>query len=123
MVSTELSDQLLITSVIYSHPHSLTSLAAIPRFFALLLCVIPDATATLSLAHTLFSLPCDAAATTRGDKVGEVARSTGGAAVTAYGKAKDVAEKYHVSEKISSATKSTVRRIIDFLTFAPEDEI
>ena len=48
------------------------------------------------------------AATTRGDKVGEVARSTGGAAVTAYGKAKDAAEKYHVSEKISAATHSTV---------------
>jgi len=47
-------------------------------------------------------------ATTRGDKVGEVARSTGGAAVTAYSSAKHVAEKYHVNEKISAATKSTV---------------
>lgn len=47
-------------------------------------------------------------ATTRGDKVGEVARSTGGAAVTAYSSAKTMAEKYHVNEKIASATKSTV---------------
>lgn len=37
-----------------------------------------------------------------------MARSTGGAAVTVYGKAKDTAEKYHVTEKISAATHSTV---------------
>jgi hypothetical protein len=47
-------------------------------------------------------------ATTRGDKVGEVARTTGGAAASAYSSAKVMAEKYHVKEKISSATASTV---------------
>lgn len=47
-------------------------------------------------------------ATTRGDKVGEVARSTGGVAVSGYTSAKSMAEKYHVNEKIASATKSTV---------------
>lgn len=48
-------------------------------------------------------------ATTRGDKVGEVARSTGGAAATAYDKVADLAERHHVSEKISAATRSTVK--------------
>lgn len=81
-----------------THHHSFITLSFLP-------CFIPTA-----CHHTAYStLHCMYTATTRGDKVGEVARSTGSAAVTAYGKAKDVAEKYHVSEKISSATKSTVR--------------
>jgi hypothetical protein len=49
-------------------------------------------------------------ASTRNDKIGETTRATGSAAVSLYDKTVQAAEKYHVKEKVSTATEATVKK-------------
>jgi hypothetical protein len=49
-------------------------------------------------------------ASTRNDKIGDATRSTGSAAVSAYGKTVEAAEKYHVREKVGAASEATMKK-------------
>lgn len=49
-------------------------------------------------------------ASTRNDQIGDATRSTGSAAVSAYGKTVEAAEKYHVREKVGAATEATMKK-------------
>ena len=50
-------------------------------------------------------------ASTRDDSIGEAARGTGHATVTAYERTMEAAEKYQVKEKVTAATSATYHKM------------